>query len=86
MTVSLIQVPYVLGDERQGAGKGPGRLLEAGVDKVLAAKGIAVKVERIDRGGPFRDNGNASLTVCKQLAEEGRTTVQAGGFPVAAVT
>ena len=61
MTVSLIQVPYVLGDERQGASKGPGRLVEAGADKVVAAKGVAVRVERVDRGGPFRDSGKASL-------------------------
>jgi arginase len=82
MTVSLIQVPYVLGDERQGACKGPGRLVQAGADKVVAAKGIAVGVERVDRGGPFRDSGNASLKVCKQLAEVVRKTVKAGAFPL----
>jgi arginase len=82
MTVCIIQVPYVLGDERQGASKGPGRLVEAGADKVVASKGIAVKVEHVDRGGPFRDSGNASLTVCKQLAEVVRKTVQAGAFPL----
>jgi hypothetical protein len=82
MTVSLIQVPYVLGDERQGTSKGPGRLVEAGADKVVAAKGVAVRVERVDRGGPFRDSGNASLKACKQLADVVRKTVQAGAFPL----
>jgi hypothetical protein len=62
MNVSLIQFPYMMGDERQG--KGPLRLLQAGADKLVAAKGIAVAGERIDRGEPFRDSGNASLTVC----------------------
>jgi arginase family enzyme len=63
MHMSLIQVPYELGDERQGTSKGPGRLVQAGADKMVAAKGAAVEVERVDRGGPFRDSGNASLTV-----------------------
>ena len=78
----IIQVPYVLGDERQGASKGPGQLVEAGADKVVAAKGAGVRFERVDRGGPFRDSGNASLKVCKQLAEVVRKTVQAGAFPL----
>jgi arginase len=82
MHISLIQVPYELGDERQGTSKGPGRLVQAGADKVVAGKGAGVKVERVDRGGPFRDSGNASLTVCKQLAEVVRKTVQAGAFPL----
>jgi arginase len=82
MHISLIQVPYELGDERQGTSKGPGRLVEAGADKVVAAQADGVKVERVDRGGSFRDSGNASLIVCKQLAEVVRKTVQAGGFPL----
>lgn len=79
MDVSLIQVPYMMGDERQG--KGPQRLVQAGADKLVAAKGVAVTVERVDRGEPFRDSGSASLTVCKRLASIVRQAVKAGRLP-----
>jgi arginase family enzyme len=55
MDVSLIQVPYHAGDESVGSSNGPQRLLEAGADEVLTARGIAVTLERVDRGEPFRD-------------------------------
>ena len=79
MDVSLIQVPYMMGDERQG--KGPERLVQAGADKLVAAKGVAVTVERVDRDVPFRDSGNASLAVCKRLASIVRQAVDAGRLP-----
>lgn len=79
MDVSLIQVPYMMGDERQG--KGPQRLVQAGVVKLIAAKGIAVTVERVDRGEPFRDSGNASLAVGKGLASLVRGAVDAERLP-----
>jgi hypothetical protein len=40
MHVALIQVPYMMGDERQG--KGPGRLMQAGAEKLIAASGVPV--------------------------------------------
>ena len=36
----MIQVPYMMGDERQG--KGPLRLVEARAEKLVTAKGVAV--------------------------------------------
>lgn len=36
MSVALIQVPYVVGDERHGASKGPRRLIDAGAADILA--------------------------------------------------
>ena len=63
MHVSLIQVPYILGDERLGPSKGSQCLVRAGAEKLLAAKSVAVSMERVDRGEPFRDSGNASLAV-----------------------
>ncbi len=80
MHISLIQVPYMMGDERQG--KGPGRLIEAGAQKLIAAKDLSVSVERIDRGCPFRDSGNASLAAGKRLASAVRQSVSAGRLPV----
>ena len=79
MDVSLIQVPYMMGDERQG--KGPQRLVQAGAEKVVAAKGVAVTVERVDRDVPFRDSGNASLAVNKRLASTVRQAVDARRLP-----
>jgi len=50
MQVCLIQVPYMIGDEHQGGSKGPQRYVQAGAEKLLAGRGVAVTVERIERG------------------------------------
>jgi hypothetical protein len=52
MDVPLIEVPYHAGDDRVESSAGPRRLLEAGADVILAARGVDVTVERVDRGGP----------------------------------
>ncbi|MGA7908760.1 MAG: arginase family protein [Candidatus Sulfotelmatobacter sp.] len=78
--VTLIQVPFMMGDERQG--KGPLRLMQAGAAKLVAAKGAAVNVARVDRGEPFRDSGDASLVVCKRLALVVRQAIDAGRVPL----
>lgn len=80
MDVSLIQVPYMMGDERQG--KGPNRLLQAGADRVIAAKGVDVAVQRVDRREPFRDSGNAALAVAKRLTQIVRQSLHAGRLPI----
>ena len=71
-----------MGDERQGTSKGPERLVQAGVSKLIAAKGLAVSVERVDRGEPFRDSGNASLIVSKRLAGTVRQAIAAKQLPL----
>jgi arginase len=80
--VQLIQVPYMAGDDRHGSSEGPRRLLEAGAVEVLAAQGLAVSVESIDRGGPFRDTATSSAAVNKRLAAAVGRAVAAGGLPV----
>ena len=82
MQVSLIQVPYIMGDERQGPIKGPHRLVQAGADQLLSTKGLDVVVESVERGGPYRDSGSSSLTVCKQLASVIKRSLVAGRFPL----
>jgi arginase len=82
MDISLIQVPYTMGDERQGSSKGPERLVQAGANKVIAANGIVVTVKRVERGEPFRDSGNASLVVSKRLALFVRQAIAANQFPL----
>lgn len=81
MRLCLIQVPYMVGDDRHGASKGPQRYVHA-VREVLAARGIAVTVERIERDKPFRDSTSASLTVNKQLAPVIRRATATGHLPL----
>jgi arginase len=82
MDVSLIQVPYHAGDDSVGSSRGPQRLLEAGADRVLAASAVAVTVERVDRGEPFRDTAVSAATVNRQLAACVRKASDAGRLPV----
>ena len=44
--------------------------------------GVAVTVERVDRGEPFRDSGNASLVVGKQVTSIVRQATEAKLFPL----
>jgi arginase len=79
--ISLIQVPYMAGDDRQGSSKGPRRFIEAGAPQLLFGKGLDVVQESIDRGRPFHDTGSASLAVGKQLASVVRRCIGARRFP-----
>jgi arginase len=80
--ICLIQVPYTMGDERPGSSKGPERLLQGGASKLIAEMGVAVTVERVDCGEPFRDSGNASLVVGKQVTSIVRQATEAKLFPL----
>jgi hypothetical protein len=79
--ICLIQVSYTMGDERPGSSKGPERLLQGGANKLIAEMGVAVTVERVDRGEPFRDSGNASLVVGKQVTSIVRQRLRPNCFP-----
>ena len=54
MQISLVQVPYMMGDERCGSSRGPGRFLQAGADQLLSSRGLHVSLESVERGTPFR--------------------------------
>ena len=82
MDVCLIQVPYMAGDDRHGSSRGPQRVLEAGAGGVLAARGIGVTLQTIERGEPFRDTAASSARVNKQLATVVRKAVDAGQLPI----
>jgi arginase len=82
MAVSLIQVPYMLGDERQGASEGPARLVEAGALDLFERRGTNVCLERIERGGAYRDTATASVDVGKRLAATVRRAVAEHRVPV----
>jgi arginase len=80
--VSLITVPYMTGDDRQGGSKGPERLLEAGADEVVGARGLSVTVEHVERRGSFRDSASASRAVNKELAPVVRRAIACGQLPL----
>jgi arginase len=82
MDVRLIQVPYHAGDERLGSSRGPARLLEGGAERALAAKGIAVGVEAVERREPFRDTAVSGAQVNRRLADVVHRAVDAGELPV----
>jgi arginase len=80
--VSVIQVPYHAGDDRQPSSAGPRRLLDAGAIDLLAAQGHRVSVELVGRGGPFRDSLSSSAAVNRQVADRVRAATEAGRFPL----
>ena len=81
MQVCLIEVPYMIGDDRQGGSKGPGHLVEAGAATLLEWLGVEVAVERVERGAPFRDSVSASAVVNWHLASAVRRAVGEKQFP-----
>jgi len=78
----LIQVPYVIGDDRHAAGKGPRRLVQAGADELLRDRGLGVTLAEVEREEPFRDSASASLAVSKHLAQIVADVVAEGRFPL----
>lgn len=82
MPVALIQVPYMIGDDRHSASQGPQRYLQAGAGELFTVKGIATSVELVERGAPFRDSTSASLAVNKNLSATVQRVTNGGAFPV----
>jgi arginase len=82
VNVSVIQVPYMLGDDRHAAAGGPSAILAAGLVSRLAAVGAEAKVASVDRGTGFADTATASRAVNRRLAETVRESVGAGRLPV----
>jgi arginase len=82
--VTLVQVPYMLGDERHAAAAGPARYLEGGAAELLRAKGLGVAVEQVERrgGAPFPDPPAASLAVNLELADAVRRAVATERLPL----
>jgi arginase len=82
LDICLIECPYHAGDERLASSKGPARLLERGAADLVAACGVDVTVEQVDRGARFRDTATSSALVNKQLAAVVRRVTDAGRLPV----
>ena len=82
MDVALILVPYHAGDDVVASSKGPRRLVELGAESVLRASGVAVAVDRVDRGQPFRDTAVSAARVNTELAAAVRRAAHAGRLPI----
>jgi arginase len=82
--VSLLQVPYMLGDAGHPAAEGPRRYLEGGAATLLEEQGhdVAVELVRRAREGPFPDQPSASLAVNSALAGVVRESVATGRLPI----
>lgn len=81
MRITLIYVPYHLGRERTGTGLGPVRFTEGGADRILREAGHEVKVEVIERPGPFNHEIGATIGLNARLAEVVRNVVKDTRFP-----
>jgi arginase len=81
-TINLIQVPYHAGDDRHGSSQGPRRLVDAGAVELLRSHGLAVTVECVDRGAPFRDTASSAAAVNKQLAAAVTRANENGALPL----
>src|SRR5687768_12994460 len=68
MKIRAIAVPYALGHEDRGSGRGPQRFLDAGVVDALRAHAHDVTLSRIHRQTEFTSEVGASFDVNRQLA------------------
>ncbi len=82
MQICLIQVPYMIGDDRHGASNGPSRLIQAGLGNILTARDIAVSVDKVERETPFRDSASASRAVNAHLATNVKQAIATGRLPL----
>ena len=63
----VIVVPYELGRLRDGVGRGPERLLEAGAAEALGSAGGAVETETVEFQGRFSSEVNTSFDLMRQV-------------------
>jgi arginase len=85
--IRLLAVPYEVGAERIGVGRGPERLLEAGAEAALRSRGAEVRLEFIELREHRRDESGASeagaaFELIELVAERVRTAVAEAAFPV----
>ncbi|MFX1466017.1 MAG: arginase family protein [Promethearchaeota archaeon] len=83
MKISLIQVPYHLGQEQVGMGKGPIRFIQEGADRNLLEQGFEVKVEIIKRDVPEKDDMLKKIAnINANLAKSVKNVIDEGYFPL----
>jgi arginase len=83
MTVfRVIAMPYELGRLRDGVGRGPERLLEAGAAEALASAGAQVTTESVHFDGRFSSEVNTSFDLIGQISERVAAALADDSFPV----
>jgi arginase len=82
MAVTLIDVPFAMGDDRHGAAEGGRWLIERGGRDAFARRGIATDVVRVARPTPFADTATASRAVNRELAAAVATAAAPHALPV----
>jgi arginase len=81
--VSLIHVPFMAGDASHPAAEGPGRYVQAGVERLLAGKGLMVDRQRVEAGSGVRpDVPSASRAVNQRLQAAVRSAIRAARLPI----
>ena len=82
MQVSLIQVPYMVGDDRHSDSDGTQHLLQNGAANIFTSNGFTVSVDQVERGTTYRDSATASLAVNKNLKKTVQRAVVAEQIPI----
>lgn len=78
--VCMVLVPYMAGDDRHSASRGPERLLAAGIAARLAAHG-RVRVERIEREGILRSHRRSWTGRCRAASRSGNWRRSSAALP-----
>jgi arginase len=78
----VIVMPYELGRLRDGVGRGPERLLEAGAAEALGSAGASVETETLQFDGRFSSEVNTSFDLMRQISERVHAARDEGAFPV----
>ena len=82
MQVSLIQVPYMVGDDRHSDSDGTQHLLQNGAANIFTSNGFTVSVDQVERGTAYRDSATSSLAVNKNLKKTVQRAVVAEQVPI----
>jgi arginase len=81
--VSLIYVPFMAGDAAHPVSQAPGHYRQAGIERLLAGRGVLGGVHRVDtRPSASGDVAAASAAVNQALRVRVRQAVTAGQLPV----
>ena len=84
MTFHLFVVPYELGTEEVGEGRGPGRLIAEGVDRPLHEADPGLRTERVEleRAAPRESETGRTFELARRLSLRVTEAVRAHRFPV----
>ncbi|MFX0204899.1 MAG: arginase family protein [Candidatus Hodarchaeota archaeon] len=81
MKVTLISVPFHLGQENVGMGSGPTHYLNAGIDQSLKDQGYQVKIEKIELLQQFKDQVTTTAILSNSLGKVVKKALIDNFFP-----